>query len=185
MSVYLELFHGRTDPDVDMDDWGTEGPVLGPLRFVHGTYQSDVKLAPENPPDPQDEIIFLSYVDDMIYYDGVYYGDWSVISAELAEKEFRHRLRQADKGEADTRHLPRRHTAVNLDDALAAVAEGISRGRELASIRASQWLAAADGSLPSGDALDELYEADEVECRKMADFNDKLARGYVRIPTKQ
>ena len=36
--MYLRLFHGRTDPQQDMDDWGSDGPVLGPYKFAHRTY---------------------------------------------------------------------------------------------------------------------------------------------------
>lgn len=36
--LYIRLFHGRTDPNQDMDDWGTDGPVFGPYEFVHTTY---------------------------------------------------------------------------------------------------------------------------------------------------
>ena len=27
--LYIRLFHGRTDPKIDMDDWGTDGSVFG------------------------------------------------------------------------------------------------------------------------------------------------------------
>jgi hypothetical protein len=42
--MYVALFHGRDDPDTDMDDWGFDGPVIGPLEYVHTTYAADVKL---------------------------------------------------------------------------------------------------------------------------------------------
>lgn len=84
MSVYLNLFHGRTDPDQDMEDWGTEGPTLGPLNYVHLTYMSSVRIGcdaevasrffkGENEP-------WLEQREDMILYDGVYYGDFSISS---------------------------------------------------------------------------------------------------------
>jgi hypothetical protein len=34
MFVYLELYHGRHSPDENLDDWGFEGPVLGPFPYV-------------------------------------------------------------------------------------------------------------------------------------------------------
>lgn len=37
MSVYLYLFHGRATPDEDVEDWGCEGPAIGPLDYVHTT----------------------------------------------------------------------------------------------------------------------------------------------------
>lgn len=41
MSVYLYLFHGRATPDEDVEDWGCEGPAIGPLDYVHTTYGSE------------------------------------------------------------------------------------------------------------------------------------------------
>lgn len=34
MSYYLHLFHGRKDPNQQMDDWGEDGPYIGPLHAV-------------------------------------------------------------------------------------------------------------------------------------------------------
>lgn len=79
--MYLSLFHGRTDPDQDMDDWGTDGPYFGPLKHVGFTYgrlsclvdtqdnESGVLLNAED---------LMYQHDDMVFYDGVYYGDWKV-----------------------------------------------------------------------------------------------------------
>lgn len=78
--VALQLFHGRTDPKQDMTDWGTVGPVFL-VTYVHTTYGSDIKLgiphvvAGEEAAGDGD-----LEVDDqgLVYYDGVWYGDWSV-----------------------------------------------------------------------------------------------------------
>src|SRR3546814_15310909 len=29
--LYLHLYHGRKDPDESLEDWGSDGPVIGPL----------------------------------------------------------------------------------------------------------------------------------------------------------
>jgi hypothetical protein len=79
--LYIRLFHGRSDPAQDMDDWGTDGPVFGPYKFVHTTYKNYLRLC--NPDDAFKEL-FLS--EDLLFYDGIYYGDWSVISEEVFEK---------------------------------------------------------------------------------------------------
>jgi len=84
--LYLTMTHGRTDPEQQMDDWGTEGPSIGPLKWCHITYNASINLAfasgeitePMLQRDP------LHFHDDMLYYDGVYYGDWSL---ELLEGE--------------------------------------------------------------------------------------------------
>ena len=76
--LYIRLFHGRTDPNQDMDEWGSDGPVLGPYQFVHTTYTSFIKFGKSN--GYCDEM-FLH--EDMLYYDGVYYGDWSIFSVKI------------------------------------------------------------------------------------------------------
>lgn len=76
--VYLYLFHGRKDPNQQMDDWGTEkSVVLGPFPFVHTTYCADIKLGYENEE--------LTIFNEMPFYSGVFYGDWSVVSAHTFE----------------------------------------------------------------------------------------------------
>lgn len=92
--VFLRLFHGRDDPDQEMDDWGFEGPILGPLRYVHITYMSDVKFEMERsaferffPEEfkkyhaqfPQEWIEGqLDVAHGLIAYGGKFYGDLSV-----------------------------------------------------------------------------------------------------------
>jgi len=79
--LYLRLFHGRTDPSQDMDGWGTDGPVFGPHEFVHTTYVTTVKLG-----NPDGNCGELFMYEDMLYYDGVYYGDWTVFTDETLKK---------------------------------------------------------------------------------------------------
>jgi hypothetical protein len=74
MFQYLQLFHGRTDPREQLNDWGSPGPVIGPLEYVHTTYATDVKFGFF---DKSKSDGWLTIVDGLIYYDGVYYGDWS------------------------------------------------------------------------------------------------------------
>ena len=38
--IYIRLFHGRKGPKQDMQDWGFNGPVLGPFDWIHGVYDS-------------------------------------------------------------------------------------------------------------------------------------------------
>ena len=73
--VYLELFHGRHDPKEDMEDWGFDGPVLGPFNFIHIIYGCIIKLSTDAVDTP-----LIDLVDGMFYYDGAYYGDWAVFS---------------------------------------------------------------------------------------------------------
>lgn len=71
--LYIRLFHGRTNPEQEMDDWGCDGPVFGPYQFVHTTYAFHIKLGKQD--GCCDELFGF---EDMLYYDSCYYGDWSV-----------------------------------------------------------------------------------------------------------
>lgn len=79
--IYIRLFHGRTNPNQNMDDWGTDGPVFGPYEFVHTTYTYHIKLGRNG--GHVDELFLY---EDMMYYDGVYYGDWSFFSGDVLAK---------------------------------------------------------------------------------------------------
>ena len=85
MAVYIHLFHGRKDPAEQLEDWGEDGPVLGPFRWVHTTYACDIKLG--SPEAKGDAVGSLYVVEDMAYYDGIWYGDWSVFGDECVEAD--------------------------------------------------------------------------------------------------
>ncbi|MDF0491566.1 hypothetical protein PX699_16730 [Sphingobium sp. H39-3-25] len=104
-ALYLRLWHGRRDPAENLDDWGSEGPVIGPLAFVQTTYMCDVKFAAA--PEVMDRFFpavmadwrqqgfsnvhgpvcdwRFTIADDLIEYDGVFYGDWSVFVSSPAD----------------------------------------------------------------------------------------------------
>lgn len=106
-ALYLHLYHGRKHPEENIEDWGSEGPTIGPLAFVQATYLSDVKFAAA--PEVMDRFFpaviaewrkrgfcnaagplchwQFTIVDDLIEYDGVYYGDWTVFQATPSEIE--------------------------------------------------------------------------------------------------
>ncbi len=66
----IELYHGREDPDQNLEDWGSQGPVFLDIEYFHMAYLSD--------PNVGGAIDFLTTKGDLIYYDGIYYGDISV-----------------------------------------------------------------------------------------------------------
>jgi len=82
--MYLSLFHGRNSPTEKLNDWGFDGPMIGPLRWCHTTYACDVKLEFERAEDAllyfdKDWMAAEMLIDgDMLVYDGKYYGDWTV-----------------------------------------------------------------------------------------------------------
>jgi hypothetical protein len=76
--LYIRLFHGRSDPEKDMDKWGSDGPVFGPYQFVQMTYTALIRLIRK-----EGDCDELHVFEDMIYYDGVYYGDGIVFDDEV------------------------------------------------------------------------------------------------------
>lgn len=79
MSVYIHLFHGRTSPEENLDDWGADGPFFGPYHSVQTTYMFHIKAETDN------DLEELFWVGDLVYYDGMYYGDM-YISDEVPSK---------------------------------------------------------------------------------------------------
>jgi hypothetical protein len=80
MTVYLKLLHGRTDPNQQLEDWGFDGPVLGPFEAVHFTYTTHVRCFLEGS-DGDAEAIELCYHDDLLVHDGKYYGDFEIAAS--------------------------------------------------------------------------------------------------------
>lgn len=84
--VYLYLHHGRFHPDETLNDWGFDGPFVGPLDFAHVTYMTSLGLRFTHADDDlayetgpmfgEDEGAAFSH--DMLYFLGAYYGDWTV-----------------------------------------------------------------------------------------------------------
>ena len=62
--LYIRLFHGRTDPELDMDEWGSDGPIFGPYEFVHTTYANYVRFGRKD--EIRDELHVRE--KDMLYY---------------------------------------------------------------------------------------------------------------------
>jgi hypothetical protein len=101
MPVYLELFNGRKSVIEQLDDWGTEGPILGPLKFVHTTYASDIKLETVEGLDGVLHVVGEE-TPDLLYYDKIFYGDWSVFGEEVLANNpaLRRRVEQFDPRKA-------------------------------------------------------------------------------------
>jgi len=73
---YLRLYHGRKTPEIDLEEWGIDGPVFR-IAWMHQTYLFNIRIGFEFSNREEQ----LTIVEDMIYYDGVYYGDWEVFTA--------------------------------------------------------------------------------------------------------
>lgn len=75
--MYLFLFHGRPSPDMDMDERGTDGPVIGPCK-VSFTY-GGIKIHPMGGQDDAWEAgIPVAMRGDCIQCAGTFYGDAEV-----------------------------------------------------------------------------------------------------------
>lgn len=84
--MYIVLFHGRDNPEQDMDDWGYDGPVFGPYDSVSVTYFCDVKLCIDH-----DIVDTLINHEGLVYYNNEYFGDFDIISNEEFEKTPRYK----------------------------------------------------------------------------------------------
>jgi hypothetical protein len=83
MSIYIQLFHGRHTADEELDDWGFDGPVLGPFPWFHVTYGDDIKLGDDGICVAGKEIVLpVPDSEGFIAFLGAYYGDISVTSED-------------------------------------------------------------------------------------------------------
>ena len=94
--VAIRLFHGRKDPKQNMDDWGDDGPVLGPFTGIHGTYMSHLRGVIEGESEGD-----FNFIGDMIYYDGIFYGDYVIMDWELAKKEHPREIEEYDPAKSE------------------------------------------------------------------------------------
>lgn len=101
----LFLFHGQVDNSETLNDWGCDGPLLGPFTSILTTYAKKIRV------DEQDASKYLTMCGDTVYYDGVYYGCWSVISSERVETDPYFRSRRREAFDPEKAKLPRSEEA--------------------------------------------------------------------------
>ena len=99
MPVYLELFHGRKSVDEDLEDWGEQGPILEPFQYVHTTYGADIKLQTMDGIDGNLHVVGHE-VPDLVFYGGMFYGDWSVFCPDTRDTSGAERVQQYDPAKA-------------------------------------------------------------------------------------
>jgi hypothetical protein len=75
--LYLRLYHGRNDPNQEMDEWGFEGPTFGPLSAVVLTYLTTIRIYGPNPSHE----LWLETTRDMVRWQGKYFGDFEIFVA--------------------------------------------------------------------------------------------------------
>lgn len=88
--LYLTLFHGRDTPEEEMDDWGYDGPIIGPFKWCHITYCTTFNfgfVGDEDGTGPTTVVTITK--DSLILFDGKYYGDWEFQLLEANETDSR------------------------------------------------------------------------------------------------
>lgn len=95
MTVFLKLYHGRFDPDQDMEEAGFDGPVFE-AETVRGICNSWLSFWDGR------EWELLRFYEDMLFYDGAYYGEYIITAeydGELSVYDYARAMAFALKGE--------------------------------------------------------------------------------------
>jgi len=93
--LFLHLWHGRDSVNQDMDDWGFDGPEIGPLIKVGASYMSGLVLEFEDaetrerffPRVDADPMAWLEGEEDCIEYEGKFYGEWTAFMKEVGDED--------------------------------------------------------------------------------------------------
>lgn len=86
MSIAIKLMHGRNHIDENLNGWGFDGPVIGPISYFHVTYNANCSLGIQHE-SYIEEVGMIDFKDEdggLFYYKGAYYGDWEIISYNFA-----------------------------------------------------------------------------------------------------
>lgn len=88
--MQMLLFHGRKDPDENLDDWGFDAPIIENVAALYVTYQDNFRVQFQTQEDAEiahkltgwdfwDHYTLLMTIhDDMIQTKDGYFGDWSL-----------------------------------------------------------------------------------------------------------
>jgi len=88
--VYLHLAHGRKSRTQDMEEYGEDGPLLGPFLRVQIQYADEIRCFLPNKSGICRDGEFSLGVDreeQVLYYNGMWYGTYSVHPAGAALKD--------------------------------------------------------------------------------------------------
>jgi hypothetical protein len=77
MPLYIQMYHGRSKPNQEMDAWGPNGPMFGPFDHIQTSHGEGIQLG---------TIGWLTIKDDLIQYDRRFYSDWVVFGSEIFKK---------------------------------------------------------------------------------------------------
>jgi hypothetical protein len=74
-SLYLHVLHGRKSLDEKLDDWGEDGPTIGPFQWFHVTYLTHFYFGTA---DGEDYAIPIE--GDCLKIQGMLWGDWEIVT---------------------------------------------------------------------------------------------------------
>jgi len=120
-NVYIHLYHGRTSIDEKLDDWGWNGPVLGPYESIQLTYGTHIKM------HKFDHFDDLGMVEDLIYYNGYYYGDASIFSSDDAPEsveEYAYWKAHGNYTRENVLEIAKDYGCLVTEEAIAEILEG-------------------------------------------------------------
>lgn len=73
----ISLFHGRSTPNEQLDDWGFDGPLL--INVGVGWTYGSIKLLEFNDAGQCIDMVVLPIHDNMVMFDDNYYGDFEIV----------------------------------------------------------------------------------------------------------
>jgi hypothetical protein len=94
MPVYLFFYHGRHTSKEELDDWGVNGPILGPFTAIQITYGCHIK-ALSNSPINHDPIGIGK--DGLVEIYGAFYGDFQIIDTKTFRIGFKKRWEETKR----------------------------------------------------------------------------------------
>lgn len=92
--LYLQLLHGRSTPDEQLDNWGFTAPLLGPFSWFHVTYMTDFNFGVAHTALERfclerlgfslfdDGVVQLKVNRDLVTVGGDHYGDWELVTVD-------------------------------------------------------------------------------------------------------
>lgn len=81
MPVNIFMYNGFDYPEQvhEVDDWGFDGPTLGPFDMIQVTYGEDVKLYDFN--EGESYCMSLHIHEGYLVYKDKFYGDFTIMSS--------------------------------------------------------------------------------------------------------
>lgn len=82
MPLYLHVLHGRKSLDEKLDDWGEDGPTIGPFAWFHVTYMAHFYFGTEEGDD-----YAIPIEGDCLKIGGMLWGDWEITTEPASPPE--------------------------------------------------------------------------------------------------